>query len=209
MTQKQFKKPTPSQAGHKAKTVVKGGQQTLSNIPNLLTMSRIAVLPLIMTTFYIDHSLSRWIAALAFLSACFTDFLDGYVARLLSQTSKFGQFLDPVADKLLVASTLFMLAAFGRIRPVSFLPALIILCREILVSGLREFLGGLQVSLPVNKLAKWKTATQMSAIFLLLIGDIFPFGYITSLVGEGLLWSAAFLTLLTGYAYLKAGLHHI
>ena len=184
-------------------------QPALSNIPNLLTLSRIGFIPLIMATFYIDSPFGRWVAAAAFLSACLTDFLDGYVARLWSQTSNFGKFLDPVADKLLVASTLFMLVAFGRIRPVSFLPALIILCREILVSGLREFLSDLQVPMPVSNLAKWKTAAQMSAISLLLVGDIFPLGHIASIMGEGLLWCAALLTLMTGYAYLKSGLRHL
>ena len=102
-----------------------------------------------------------------------------------------------------------MLVGFGRIGTVSFLPAIIILCREILVSGLREFLSGIQVKMPVTKLAKWKTATQMGAISLLLIGDISPFGVAVNLVGEGLLWIAAFLTLVTGYAYLKSSLRHL
>ncbi|MCE3230094.1 MAG: CDP-diacylglycerol--glycerol-3-phosphate 3-phosphatidyltransferase [Alphaproteobacteria bacterium] len=181
----------------------------LPSIPNLLTLSRIALIPIIMAAFYTDNHLGRWVAALAFISACFTDFLDGYVARLWSQTSRFGQLLDPIADKLLVASTLLMLVGFGRIRPVSFLPALIILCREILVSGLREFLSGLQVQMPVTLLAKWKTAAQMIAISLLLIGDISPFGGAVNLIGEGLLWVAAILTLMTGYAYLRLSLRHL
>ena len=182
---------------------------SLPNIPNLLTLSRIALIPIIMAAFYTDNHTGRWVATLAFISACFTDFLDGYVARLWSQTSKFGQFLDPVADKLLVASTLLMLVGFGRIQPLSYLPAIIILCREILVSGLREFLSDLQVQMPVTRLAKWKTAAQMGAISLLLIGDISPFGGAVNLIGEILLWVAALLTLITGYAYLKSSLRHL
>ena len=182
---------------------------TLSNIPNLLTLSRIALIPIVMATFYTDNHVGRWVATLAFVIACLTDFLDGYMARLLSQTSKFGQFLDPVADKLLVSSTLLMLVGFDRIRPISFLPAIVILCREILVSGLREFLSSIQVLMPVSRLAKWKTAAQMGAISLLLIGDISPFGAIVSIVGEALLWAAAVLTLMTGYAYVKAGLRYL
>lgn len=181
----------------------------LPSVPNLLTLSRIALIPIIMAAFYTDNHVGRWVATLAFISACFTDFLDGYVARLWSQTSRFGQFFDPVADKLLVASTLLMLVGFGRIRPVSFLPAIIILCREILVSGLREYLSDIQVKMPVTKLAKWKTAAQMIAISLLLIGDISPFGTAVNMIGELLLWIAALLTLITGYAYLKANLRHM
>lgn len=181
----------------------------LPNIPNLLTLSRIALIPIIMAAFYTDNHTGRWVATLAFISACVTDFLDGYVARLWSQTSRFGQFLDPIADKLLVASTLLMLVGFGRIQPVSFLPAIIILCREILVSGLREFLSDLHVQMPVTTLAKWKTAAQMAAISFLLIGDISPFGGAVNLIGEGLLWIAALLTLMTGYAYLKSSLRHL
>lgn len=182
---------------------------SVPSIPNLLTLSRIALIPIIMAAFYTDNHIGRWVATLAFISACFTDFLDGYVARLWSQTSRFGQFLDPVADKLLVASTLMMLVGFDRIRPVSFLPAIIILCREIMVSGLREYLSDLQVKMPVTRLAKWKTAAQMTAISFLLIGDISPFGGAVNLIGEALLWISALLTLITGYAYLKAGLRHL
>lgn len=182
---------------------------TLPNIPNLLTLSRIALIPIIMATFYTDNYAGRWVATFAFICACVTDFLDGYVARLWSQTSRFGQFLDPIADKLLVASTLLMLVGFGRIRPVSFLPAIIILCREILVSGLREYLSDLHVKMPVTTLAKWKTMAQMMAISLLLIGDIPPFSSAVSLLGEALLWIAALLTLITGYAYFKSSLRHL
>ena len=204
MTQNSLKKGQPVKGSLSAE-----GSKPVRSVPNLLTLSRMALIPLIMATFYTDNHLGRWVATLAFISACFTDFMDGYVARLWSQTTRFGQFLDPIADKLLVASTLMMLVGFGRIRPVSFLPAIIILCREILVSGLREFLSGLQVFMPVSALAKWKTAAQMGAISLLLIGDISPFGGAVNLIGEGLLWVAAVLTLMTGYTYLKSSLRHL
>lgn len=191
------------------RTTATSDQNNLPTIPNLLTLSRIALIPIIMAAFYTDNHLGRWVATLAFICACFTDFLDGYVARLWRQTTRFGQFLDPVADKLLVASTLLMLVGFGRIQSVSFLPAIIILCREILVSGLREYLSDIHIKMPVTQLAKWKTAAQMIAISLLLIGDISPFGNTVNIIGEGLLWIAAILTLITGYAYLKANLRHM
>lgn len=185
------------------------GSNSLSNIPNLLTLTRIALIPIIMATFYTDNHLGRWIATFTFISACFTDFLDGYVARQWAQTSRLGQLLDPIADKLLVTSTILMLVGFDRIHRVSFVPAILILCREILVSGLREFLSGRKILIPPSVLAKWKTAVQMGAISFLLIGDISPFGDLVTLIGESLLWVAAGLTLMTGYAYLKRGLQYL
>ncbi|MBM3468764.1 MAG: CDP-diacylglycerol--glycerol-3-phosphate 3-phosphatidyltransferase [Alphaproteobacteria bacterium] len=182
---------------------------SLPSVPNLLTLSRIALIPIIVAAFYTENSLGRWIATLAFICGCLTDFLDGYVARLWSQTSKFGQFLDPVADKLLVASTLLMLVGFGRIQPLSFFPAIVILCREILVSGLREYLSNNQIPMPVTALAKWKTMAQMMAISLLLIGNTTPLGDFVCNVGEVLLWLAALLTLITGYSYLKSQWQHL
>lgn len=178
----------------------------LSTLPNVLTISRIVLIPVVMTAFYVDTTLSKWIAVIAFISACLTDFLDGYIARLMKQTSKFGQFLDPIADKLLIASTLLLLAGFDRITRLSFLPAIIILCREILVSGLREYLSALHVAMPVSYLAKWKTLVQMTSIALLLVGDIH--GISMALPGEILLWISAFLTLVTGYDYFRTSLKH-
>jgi len=180
----------------------------LSTIPNLLTLARIGLIPIMMGAFYTQSVVGRWVAALAFIIACFTDFLDGYVARIWSQTTKIGQFLDPVADKLLVASTLLMLAGFGRISRFTLMPAIIILCREIMVSGLREFLSELKVNMPVTTFAKWKTAIQMLAISLLLLGDTPTFGSPFLLVGEGMLWVAAVMTLISGFDYFKAGIKH-
>src|SRR3954471_17713450 len=131
------------------------------------------------------------------------------MARRWEQQSEIGRFLDPIADKLLVSATLFMLTAFGRLSPEALLPALVILCREVLVSGLREYLAGLRVGMPVSRLAKWKTAIQMVAIGVLIVGDAGPAFLPVTMIGEGLLWIAALLTLMTGYDYLRAGLMHM
>lgn len=180
----------------------------LSTVPNLLTLARIGLIPVMMGTFYTESVVGRWVAVFVFIFACFTDFLDGYVARVWSQTTKLGQFLDPVADKLLVASTLLMLAGFGRISHFTLMPAVIILCREIMVSGLRECLSELKVNMPVTTFAKWKTAVQMIAISLLFLGDTPTFGNPFLIVGEGMLWAAAIMTLISGVDYLKAGIKH-
>lgn len=181
----------------------------LTTLPNLLTLSRIAAIPLVVGTFYMPSPWGPWVGCALFTLAGFTDWLDGRLARLWQQQSELGRFLDPIADKLLVGAILFMLAAEHRFAAVTVLPALVILSREILVSGLREFLAGLRVSVPVSKLAKWKTAIQMVAIGILLVGDAGPDGLPVRLVGEILLWVAALLTLITGYDYLRAGLPHM
>lgn len=188
---------------------LKNLEDSLSSLPNMLTISRILLVPVVILAFYMDAPWGSWIAFAAFSCACITDFFDGYVARLWAQTSRLGQFLDPIADKLLVATTLFLLVGFERISQPSFLPAIVILCREILVSGLREFLSEVQVSLPVSILAKWKTIIQMLAIGVLLIGDIPDISLPITMFGEIFLWFAAVLTLITGYDYLRTGLRHI
>jgi len=142
-----------------------------------------------------------------FMAAGITDWFDGYFARRYHQISRLGRFLDPIADKLLVAAALVMLVDNGQLRGVHVLAALIILAREILVSGLREFLAELRVSLPVSQLAKWKTAAQMAAIAVLLLGDAAP--AIVTQIGLVLIWVAAGLTLITGYDYLRTGLRHM
>jgi cardiolipin synthase (CMP-forming) len=181
----------------------------LTSLPNLLTISRIAVIPVVVATFYLPELWSQWLACGLFVAACITDWLDGHFARLWKQQSEIGRFLDPIADKLLVAAALFMLAATGRIADWTILPALIILMREILVSGLREYLAGLRVRVPVSRLAKWKTGIQMTAIGFLLVGDAGPRILPVQGVGELLLCIAALLTLVTGYDYLRAGLPHM
>jgi cardiolipin synthase len=180
----------------------------LSTVPNLLTLTRIALIPIMTAAFYAGSQFGSWVAALVFIVACLTDFLDGYVARVWSQTTRIGQFLDPVADKLLVATTLLLLAGFGRISRYSLMPASIILCREIMVSGLREFLSELKIKMPVTVIAKWKTAIQMLSISLLLLGDIPTFGSHVLLLGECILWIAGIMTLITGLDYLKASVKY-
>ena len=181
----------------------------LTSLPNLLTLSRILAIPVVIATFYLDGDWARWFGCVLFTAAALTDWLDGHVARRWSQQSELGRFLDPIADKLLVAATLLMLTAFERLPAGALLPALVILCREILVSGLREYLAELRVGLPVSRLAKWKTAIQMTAIGFLIVGEAGPARIPVEEIGAVLLWSAALLTLVTGYDYLRAGLSHM
>jgi cardiolipin synthase len=185
------------------------------NIPNLLTYGRILAVPLIVLCFFIEGKLqssdfARWTALGLFAVASITDFFDGYLARIWKQTSNIGRMLDPIADKLLVASVLLLVAADGTIAGWSIWAAIIILCREILVSGLREYLAALKVSVPVTRIAKWKTTIQMVAIALLLAGPagdkVLPY---TTEIGIGMLWIAAAITLYTGYDYFRAGLKHL
>jgi cardiolipin synthase len=182
----------------------------LTSLPNLLTLSRILAIPIVIATFYVPGDYARWFACALFSVAGVTDWLDGHMARRWAQQSELGRFLDPIADKLLVSATLFMLVAKGRFSTeLALLPALVILCREILVSGLREYLAELRVGLPVSRLAKWKTAIQMVAIGVLIVGDAGPGFLPVVALGETLLWVAALLTLVTGYDYLRAGLAHM
>lgn len=181
----------------------------LTSLPNLLTLFRIAAIPGIVALFFMESDLGQYLACGLFSIAAITDFLDGYVARAYGQQSSFGKFLDPVADKLLVSSALLMATGFGQIGGLIILPAVVILCREILVSGLREFLARLQIGVPVSTLAKWKTMLQMFAIGFLIVGDSGSDALPTRLIGEWGLWAAAVLTLITGYDYLRASLHHL
>lgn len=174
------------------------------SLPNLLTLSRILVIPALVLTFNIKGNWGYWLTAGLFTLASVTDFFDGHLARAWQVQSKMGQFLDPIADKLLVATSLLLLVGEGR---ADVLPAIAILCREIMVSGLREFLAEWRVGVPVSRLAKYKTGFQMVALFLLLLGGGGPAG--TLLLGRILLWAAALLTLVTGYAYLKTGMKHL
>lgn len=185
------------------------------SLPNLLTYGRIVAVPAIVLCFFMEGKLqssefARWLALSIFVVASVTDWLDGYLARKWQQTSNIGRMLDPIADKLLVSVVLLLLAAEGTIAGWSLWAAIIILCREILVSGLREYLAALKVSVPVSQMAKWKTTAQMIAIGFLLAGPagdkLLPFVTIT---GHALLWISAVLTLYTGYDYFRAGLRHI
>ena len=184
-------------------------------LPNILTYARIAAVPVVVGLMYWQSILDgglwlRWLALAIFIAAGVTDILDGYFARMWGQQSSLGRMLDPIADKLLVASCLLMLAADGTIRGWTLLAAVIILCREILVSGLREFLADLHVSIPVTTLAKWKTMGQLVATGFLIAGDagvrVLPQ---TIEIGIGLLWLSAIVTLYTGWDYLRAGLRYM
>lgn len=178
-------------------------------IPNILTFSRIAVIPLFVASFYVGGMWSFWLTAGFFAYASVTDFFDGAMARAWSAQSKLGRFLDPIADKLLVATAILMLVYEGRAPELAELALLAILSREIMVSGLREFLAELNVSVPVSKLAKFKTAAQMMALWLLLLAPGVPADWYIEPIGTALLWIAAVLTLVTGYAYLRTGLKHM
>jgi cardiolipin synthase len=175
-------------------------------LPNFLTFLRMALIPVVILLFYLQNQTGHYIAAGIFIIACITDYLDGYFARTYDQTTNLGRFLDPIADKLLICSTLLLLVGFDHIKGLSLIPAIVILCREILVSGLREFLAENPLSMPVTQLAKWKTGLQMIALSILIIAE--PSADIFSLMNIGLLglWVAAGLTLLTGYDYMKTGL---
>jgi cardiolipin synthase len=178
----------------------------ITSLPNLLTLSRIAAIPVLVALFFVPAPAGPWLALAVFALAGITDFLDGHIARTRQLQSRLGVMLDPIADKLLVASIIFLLVAFGRVEGPHIIPAAIILCREIIVSGLREFLATLHVGMPVSRLSKWKTAIQMVAMAFLILGDAGPPG--TETVGLIALWAAAALTLVTGYTYFRGGLRH-
>lgn len=177
-----------------------------ASLPNLLTYLRILAVPAVaLCLFLIPGDAGRWWALGIYVAACITDWLDGFLARAWRQQSTLGRMLDPIADKLLVGTTLLMLAHDNTIDRLNVAAAVIILCREILVSGLREFLAELNVKVHVTQLAKWKTTLQMVALGILLAGPagdkLLPGLTLSGLV---LLWVAALLTLWTGYDYLKA-----
>jgi cardiolipin synthase len=184
-------------------------------VPNLLTYARIAAVPAVVGCLYWQDvpqhgEWLRWVALTIFISAGVTDFLDGYFARKWGEQSTFGQMLDPIADKLLVSSCLLMLAFDNTILGFHIWAAVVILCREILVSGLREYLAELNVRVQVTQLAKWKTTLQLVAIGFLLAGDagdaILP---VFTRIGLALLWLSALLTLYTGWDYFRAGVRHL
>lgn len=181
----------------------------LAGLPNYLTLFRIALIPVVAVLFFLNSDLGYWIASFFFVIACITDYLDGYYARTLRQTTQLGQFLDPMADKLLIASTLLLLVGFDHIKGISLIPAIIILCRELLVSGLREFLAETKMSMPVTQLAKWKTALQMVSLTILIAATpLTDYVYLHTLGTFGL-WISAALTLITGYDYCRFGLKHL
>jgi len=185
----------------------------LKKIPNILTIGRIIIVPFFVLAFYLPGFYGDLTACVLFVIASFTDFLDGMLARMMSEESKLGELLDPIADKIIVATALILLVMSGTIRHYEVIAAIIILTREILISGLREFLARGKIKLPVTNLAKLKTFLQMVAIALLLTGEtgnkILNFqDYNAQTIGIILLWLSAFLTLYTGYEYLRKGIDH-
>ena len=184
-------------------------------LPNLLTLSRILAVPILVFLLWRPAPLDYAITFVLYCVVGITDYFDGYLARAQGRISRLGQFLDPIADKIMVAAVLVMLISSRKANPMPeiaglhIIPALVILLREIIVSGLREFLAELRVSVPVSALAKWKTAFQMIALGALILGGAVPHAPWVHLVGIVCLWLAAGLTLVTGYDYLRIGLRHM
>jgi len=184
-----------------------------TDLPNLLTLSRIAAIPVLVVFASIGAPWADLFACIVFSAAAITDYFDGKIARERGATSSFGRMLDPIADKLLVGAALMLLAGLGRLSPAALYPAIVIMLREIMVSGLREYLAELRAGLPVTRLAKWKTGVQMGALGTLLAGDTgasaIGLGFLpVAALGEAGLWAAAGLTLVTGWDYLQASLSH-
>ena len=185
----------------------------ISKIPNILTIGRIIIVPIFVFTFFIPGLFGDLIPFFLFVLASFTDYLDGLLARLFKEESKLGELLDPIADKILVAAALILLVMNGTIKNYEVIAAIIILTREILISGLREFLAKGKITMQVTSLSKLKTFIQMTAIAILLTGEsgnkIFNFqDYNAQTVGIILLWLSSFLTLYTGYDYIRKGIDH-
>jgi cardiolipin synthase (CMP-forming) len=179
-------------------------------LPNLLTLSRIFAVPLLVLLLWPEPGWFDY--ALAFGLYCLmgiTDYFDGYLARANGAVSKLGVFLDPIADKIMVAAVILMLIFIDRIEGLHVIAAIVILLREITVSGLREFLAGLQVSIPVTRLAKWKTTFQLVALGALILAGALPQWPWVQTVGLASLWAAAVLTLVTGWDYLRVGIRHM
>jgi len=186
----------------------------LTDLPNILTLSRIAAIPVLVLLVAIGAPIANLLAAILFTIAAITDYLDGRLARERLQLSDFGRMLDPIADKLLVGATLMALVGFGHLPAYGIYPAIVIMLREILVSGLREYLAEIRVGLPVTRLSKWKTGFQMAALGLLLLHGngacVIGLSWLhPGFIGGALLWVAAVLTLITGWDYLNAGLRHV
>jgi cardiolipin synthase len=181
----------------------------LLTLPNLLTLSRILIVPVLVALLFYRGPEASWAALAVFLLASLTDWADGYFARQYKAVTPLGRFLDPIADKFLVAAVMIMLVASDRVTGLPVAAVLLILCRELLVSGLREYLAELRVGMPVSQLAKWKTTTQMIALSVLIVGGAGPAWAHLQLIGEAFLWLALALTLITGWDYMKRGLQHM
>jgi len=180
------------------------------HLPNLLTLARIALVPAFVASFWMDMPMGRWVAFVVFVIAAITDYADGWIARSRNLESRLGQMLDPIADKLLVSAALIMLVYNDDIRGWVIIPALIILAREILVSGMREFLATIAVQVPVSNISKFKTAVQFLALAVLIVAPALE-GTLDGLNSAGILalWSAALLTIYTGFVYVQVNMAHI
>ena len=184
-------------------------------VPNLLTLSRIFAVPILVFLLWTPRPIDYAVTFVLYCIVGITDYFDGYLARAHGQISKLGQFLDPIADKIMVAAVIVMLVSTRRlsgspvIHGMHIIPALVILLREIIVSGLREFLAELRVGMPVSALAKWKTTLQLVALGALILGGALPHAPWVHLAGLAFLWAAAALTIVTGYDYLRIGLKHM
>ena len=178
------------------------------SLANKLTLSRILIIPVILLMLTIPQAWAAWVALGLYSLAGITDYLDGYLARRDNQVSMIGQFLDPIADKLLVAAVILFLVGNGQIYGLSVWPAAIILMREVAVSGLREFLAGVRVSVPVSHLAKWKTTLQIFSLGFLIVGRYAPSFIPSTDIGDFCLWGAAAMTIITGWDYWRASLKH-
>jgi len=178
------------------------------NISNILTLMRIAVIPIIVICIYMKEPYFGWIAFFLFCLASITDYFDGYIARLRNEITNFGTFLDPIADKLLVAAVILILTSKGVIKDWDTVPALIILLREITVSGLREYLASIKVSIPVSRIAKLKTFLQLSALAILILSESTIDLFLIVFLGKIFLWLSGILTLYTAYDYAKGSVKH-
>tara|TARA_B100000886_G_scaffold317475_1_gene256792 strand:- start:2364 stop:2906 length:543 start_codon:yes stop_codon:yes gene_type:complete len=178
------------------------------NLSNVLTLIRVAVIPIIVICIYLKSPFFGWTAFILFCLASITDYFDGYLARLRNEVTNFGTFLDPIADKLLVASVILILTSKGIIANWETIPALIILLREITVSGLREYLAGIKISIPVSRIAKLKTLLQLFALAILILSESIYNISLIIFIGKLFLWIAGLLTLYTAYDYIKASIKH-
>ena len=178
------------------------------NLSNVLTLIRVAVIPIIVICIYLKSPFFGWTAFVLFCLASITDYFDGYLARLRNEVTNFGTFLDPIADKLLVASVILILTSKGIIANWETIPALIILLREITVSGLREYLAGIKISIPVSRIAKLKTLLQLFALAILILSESIYNISLIIFIGKLFLWIAGLLTLYTAYDYIKASIKH-
>ena len=178
------------------------------NISNILTLTRIIVIPIIVACIYLKSPWYGWIAFILFCLASITDYFDGYLARLRNEVSNLGTFLDPIADKLLVSAVILILTSKEVIADWETIPALIILLREIAVSGLREYLAGIKVSIPVSRIAKLKTFLQLSALAILILSESTVDLTLILYLGKIFLWLAGILTLYTAYDYVKGSIKH-